>query len=79
MTLENEEVVAVVKPDHIQIRLKEIHQFLAIKEMHLAIQFLFSETSLHSLEELELQGRGRKQTERTYVLDAPIRGPQRHC
>ena len=51
----NEEVVAVVKPDHIQIRLKEIRQFLAIKEMHLAIQFVFSETSLHSLEELELQ------------------------
>ena len=51
----NEEVVAVVKPDHIQIRLKEIRQFLAIKEMHLAIQFIFSETSLHSLEELELQ------------------------
>ncbi len=51
----NEEVVAVVKPDHIQIRLKEIRQFLAIKEIHLAIQFIFSETSLHSLAELELQ------------------------
>ncbi len=51
----NEEVVATVKPDHIQIRLKEIRQFLAIKEMHLAIQFIFSETSLHPLEELELQ------------------------
>lgn len=50
----NEELVATIKPDLIQIRLKEIRQFLAIKEMHLAIQFIFSETSLHSLEELEL-------------------------
>ncbi len=51
----NEEIVAIVKPDRIQIRLKEIRQFLAVKEMHLAIQFIFSETSLHSLEELDLQ------------------------
>ncbi len=51
----NEEVVVIVKPDKIEIRLKEIRQFLAIKEMHLAIQFIFSETSRHSLEELELQ------------------------
>ena len=51
----NEEVVAIVKPDHIQIRLKEIRQFLAIKEMHLAIQFVFHENSIYSLEELDLQ------------------------
>ena len=47
-----EEIVAVVKPNYIQIRLKEIRQFLAIKEMYLAIQFIFSESSTHSLEEL---------------------------
>lgn len=47
-----EEIVAVVKSNYIQIRLKEIRQFLAIKEMHLAIQFIFSESSTHSLEEL---------------------------
>ncbi len=51
----NEEVVAIVKLDHIQIRLKEIRQFLAIKEMHLAIQFVFHENSIYSLEELDLQ------------------------
>ncbi len=51
----NEEVVAIVKPDQIQIRFKEIRQFLAIKEMHLAIQFVFHENSIYSLEELELQ------------------------
>ena len=49
----NEEVVAVVKPNYVQIRLKEIRQFLAIKEMHLSIQFIFSETSTRTLEELE--------------------------
>lgn len=48
----NEEIVAVVELNHIKIRLKEIRQFLAIKEMHLAIQFIFSESSTHSLEEL---------------------------
>ena len=48
----NEEVVAVVEPNDVQIRLKEIRQFLAIKEMYLAIQFIFSETSTQTLEEL---------------------------
>ena len=48
----NEEVVVVVEPNHVRIRLKEIRQFLAIKEMHLAIQFIFSETSTQTLEEL---------------------------
>ena len=48
----NEEVVAVVEPNHVRIRLKEIRQFLAIKEMHLAIQFIFNETSTQSLERL---------------------------
>ena len=48
----NQEVVSVVKPNHVRIRLKEIRQFLAIKEMYLAIQFIFSESSTRSLEEL---------------------------
>ena len=48
----NEEVIVVAKPNHIQIRLKEICQFLAIKEMYLAIQFIFSEFSTQSLTEL---------------------------
>ena len=48
----NEEIVAVVEPNHVYIRLKEIRQFLAIKEMHLAIQFIFSEASTQSLERL---------------------------
>ena len=48
----NEEIVAVVEPNRVQIRLKEIRQFLAVKEMHLAIQFIFSETSTQPLEAL---------------------------
>ncbi len=37
----NEHTVAVVynKPNRVEIRLKEIRQFLAVKEMHLALQF----------------------------------------
>ena len=51
----NEELVALVKPNCIQIRLKEIRQYLAIKEMHLAIQFVFHENSIYTLEELGLR------------------------
>ena len=49
----DETVVAVVKPELVKIRMKEIRQFLAIKEMHLAIQFdrmTFSDKSLAELE-----------------------------
>lgn len=49
----NEDVVATVEPLRVQIRLREIRQFLAVKEMHLAVQFIFSESSTYSLEELE--------------------------
>ena len=48
----NEYTVAVVKPDRVQIRLKEIRQFLAIKEMYLSIQFDCQERSTYSLKEL---------------------------
>lgn len=47
-----EYTVAVVKPDCVQIRLKELCQFLAIKEMYLSIQFDCQERSTYSLEEL---------------------------
>ncbi len=47
-----EEIVAIVEQERIQIRLKEIRQFLAIKEMFLWIQFDFTKFSDHSLEEL---------------------------
>ena len=50
-----EHTVAVVKPDCVQIRLKEIRQFLAIKEMYLSIQFDCQERSTFSLKELGLE------------------------
>ncbi len=51
----DEELVAVVKPHQVKVRLKEIRQFLAIKEMYLAIQFQYMEWSSRSLSELDLE------------------------
>ena len=45
----NEHRVIVVEPNHIQIRLQELRQFLAIKEMYLSIQFRYYEFSKYSL------------------------------
>lgn len=59
----NEHLVAVVEPGRVQIRLKEIRQFLAIKEMYLSIQFDYREFSQHSLEELGLKEGGDEQRE----------------
>ncbi len=50
----NEETIAIVKPDEVKIRLKEIRKFLAVKEMYLSILFEFNEYSRYSLEELGL-------------------------
>ncbi len=51
----NEYTVAVVEPYRVQIRLKEIRQFLAIKEMYLSIQFDCREHSTYSLKEFGLE------------------------
>ena len=53
----NKYTVAVVKPGHVKIRLKEIRQFLAIKDMYLSIQFDCRECSKYSLKELGLEKR----------------------
>ena len=50
----NEITVAVVKSDEVQIRFKEIQQFLVIKEMYLSILFEFNEYSRYTLEALGL-------------------------
>ena len=47
--------VVIVKPNEVQIRLKEIRQFLAVKEMYLSLLFEFNEYSRYSLEELGTQ------------------------
>lgn len=54
----NEFLIATVEPNRIQIRLKEIRQFLAIKEMHLAIQFDCREQTTYSLGELGVEKGG---------------------
>ena len=59
----NESVVAVVEPNCVQIRLKEIRQFLAVKEMYLSIQFDCRERSGYSLEKLGLKKEGSDQRE----------------
>ena len=49
---QEEVVVATIKPNHVQIRLREILQWLLLKDMSLSIQFRCWERSEHSLEEL---------------------------
>ena len=51
----NEEVVAVVKSNQIDIRLKEIRQFLAVKDMYLSIRFDFTDYSVHPLKVLGIE------------------------
>jgi hypothetical protein len=53
-----ERVVAVIEPHRVQIRLQEMRQFLAIKDMHLAVLFDCREHSKTSLDELGLQEGG---------------------
>lgn len=57
----NEYLVASITPDRISIRLKELRQFLAIKEMHLSLQFDIREHSSESLEELQLEEGGTEE------------------
>lgn len=59
----NEHLVAVVEPNRVQIRLKELRQFLAIKKMYLSIQFDCREHSEYSLEELGFKECGDEQRE----------------
>lgn len=64
----NEETVAIVKPGEVQIRLKEIRQFLAVKEMYLSILFEFNEYSKYSLGELGLDEVRRGEPERDGLI-----------
>ena len=49
---QGEVVVAVVEPNSVKIRFKELHQFLKSKKLHLSLRFGFTEYSKHSLSEL---------------------------
>jgi hypothetical protein len=63
----DEEVVAIIEPNRVQIRMKEIRQFLAIKEMHLAIMFDCRQHSMITLDELGLQEGGNNQQEELLI------------
>lgn len=51
----NEEVVAVVQSNQIDVRLKELRQFLAVKEMYLSIRFDFTDYSDYTLKVLGIE------------------------
>ena len=58
----SEDQVAIVEPNRVRVRLKEIRQFLAVKDMYLSIQFDYKEFSEHSLEKLDFtEDRTRQQ------------------
>jgi hypothetical protein len=67
----NEEVVAIVEPNRIRIRLREIRQFLAIKEMYLSIQFWHFEYAENALEAPGMTGHDEK-TQRKATGDGDI-------
>ena len=49
-----ETVVVELQPDRVRFRVQEMRQYLAIREMHLLVQFDIQERSRHSLAELSL-------------------------
>ncbi len=51
----NEHVVVIVESQRVQIRLQEIRQFLAIKDMHIALMFDCRQHSMESLTDLGLE------------------------
>ena len=57
----NEELIACVEPQRIQIRLKEIRQFIAVKDMHLALFIDCLEQSIHSEQHLELPSKSTRE------------------
>jgi hypothetical protein len=56
----NDEVIIAVREDQVAIRLKEILQFAAIKEMFLSIQFDFKEMVPFTLDQLGLKRGGNE-------------------
>jgi hypothetical protein len=50
----NDELVAIISEDTVQIRMREIRQFLGVKDMHLVVQFDFREHSSYKPDELAI-------------------------
>lgn len=59
INVNNEEIIAVISDNEVRIRLKEIRQFLAVKEMDMSILFEFNEYSKYSVDELWLGDKPR--------------------
>lgn len=59
----NELLIARAKENKIEIRLKELRQFLSVKEMYLSIQFDYREHSTASLSNLEAKESGTQEME----------------
>lgn len=57
INVNNEETIAVISHNEVRIRLKEIQQFLAVKEMDLSILFEYNEYSKYSLDKLGLSNK----------------------
>ena len=70
----NKNEIVIVEPNEVQIRLKEIRQYLAIKEMYLSLLFEFNEYSRYSLEEL-----GLSEVEREFKRDGLMYWRQDYC
>lgn len=70
----NEILVAVVKPKLVKIRVKELRQFLAIREMHLSIQFDSVVYSTISLEELGITSRVQNDRKELYCWSLSYSG-----
>ena len=68
MMLEMREPSAIVTRDEVRVRVKEIRQFLAIKEMYLSMLFQFNEYSRYSLEELGLSEIKRREFKRKGLM-----------
>ncbi len=64
----NGEVVAIIErnPEQVKIRMKEIRQFLAVKDMHLAVQFIYREFSALTLAKLRLKEDTRNSREELF-------------
>lgn len=60
----NETIVAILEPDEIKIRVKEIREFLYIKNMYLSVQFDCREHSKLNINENTLQAKTRTEKDK---------------
>lgn len=61
--------VAIITDDYCKIRLKEIRQFLAIKEMHIILQYHYINSSKSSLSDLGITNNTSKFENSSYIFE----------